>query len=135
MGPFTKYVTCTKAFFIPFQSTCVTLCQFYYIAFTVLLTENNKLWNERKKDFLYAWLIQPITLYLKDYRHIKVLKAGSFRNLSENFVCELGVCKFDSCFCQLITQLSQIQRQALVCFLLLLAVILSELHEKSGKKD
>ena len=49
------------AFFIPF--TCVTLCQFYSITSPVLFTKNNKLWNERKEDFLYTWLLQRITLY------------------------------------------------------------------------
>ena len=63
MGPLQKYVTCIMAFFFSFYSTCVTLRQFYSIAFPELVTKNNKLWNEIKEDFLYIWLLQHITLY------------------------------------------------------------------------
>ena len=47
----------------PFHSTCATLCQFYFIASAVLFTKNNKLWNERKEEFLYIWLLKRITFY------------------------------------------------------------------------
>ena len=33
--------------------TRVTFCRFYSITSPVLLTKNNKLWNEGKEDFLY----------------------------------------------------------------------------------
>ena len=39
------------AFFIPF--TCIALSQFYSITSPVLFTKNNKIWNEKKEDFLY----------------------------------------------------------------------------------
>ena len=63
MEPFQKYVTCIMAFFLPFHSTCVTLCQVYYIASTELVAKNNKIWNGVKEDVLYVWLFQRITLY------------------------------------------------------------------------
>ena len=63
MGSFKRYITCIMTFFIPFYSTCDTLWQFYSIASPVLFTENNKLWNRRKEDFLYIWMLQCITLY------------------------------------------------------------------------
>ena len=49
MGLFKKYATCIKLFFIPF--TYIARCQFYSITSAV------------KKDFLYVWLLQRITLY------------------------------------------------------------------------
>ena len=49
-------------FFIPFYSTCPTLCQFYSIASPALFTKNKRLWNHRKGHFLYIWLLQCITL-------------------------------------------------------------------------
>ena len=58
MGPFKNYVTCIIAFFIPF--TCITLCQFYSFMSSLFFTENKELWNERKEDFLYIWLLQRI---------------------------------------------------------------------------
>ena len=69
MGSFKKYVTCIMAFFIPFHSTCITLCQFYYIASPVLLTKNKKLWNERKEEFLYKWLLRR---YIKGSRKLRL---------------------------------------------------------------
>ena len=50
------------AFFIPFYSTCATLCQFYSISSPALFTKNKRLWNHRKEHFLYIWLLQCITL-------------------------------------------------------------------------
>ena len=50
MEPFKTDVNCIMAFFIPLA--CVTLSQFYSIISLVLFTRNNKLWNERKEDFL-----------------------------------------------------------------------------------
>ena len=61
MGPFKKYVTCIMTFFIPF--TYVTLCQFYSITFPLLITKINKLWNKRKKHFLYIWF--TVSCYVK----------------------------------------------------------------------
>ena len=49
-GVIKKCVTCVTTFFIPF--TYITLCEFYFYTSPVLLTENKKLWNERKEDFL-----------------------------------------------------------------------------------
>ena len=43
------------AFFVPFTYV-------YPFISTVLLTKNNNLWNERKEEFLYIWLLQWITL-------------------------------------------------------------------------
>ena len=51
MEPFKKYVTCIMAFCIPL--TCVTLPQFHSFTSLVLFSKNNKLWNEKKKDFGY----------------------------------------------------------------------------------
>ena len=62
MGPFKKYVTCIMAFFTPMTS--VRLFQFYSMTSPVFFsTKNNKLWDERKEDFLYIWLLQRIMLY------------------------------------------------------------------------
>ena len=33
--------------------TCVILYQFHFITSPLLLTENNKLWNEKKEHFFY----------------------------------------------------------------------------------
>ena len=63
MEPLKKYVTCIIKFPIPFHSTCVSFSQFFFVAFLVLFTENLKLWNERKEQILYIWLLQRITLY------------------------------------------------------------------------
>ena len=49
--------------------TSVTLCQFYS-PIILLPTKNNKLWNERKEDFLYMWLLQRITLYQRRHNRI-----------------------------------------------------------------
>ena len=46
------------AFFIPL--TCITLSQFYSVTCLVFFTKSNKLWNDRKEDFLYIWLLQRI---------------------------------------------------------------------------
>ena len=70
MRPFKKYVNCIIAFFIPFYSTCVILCQFHSIApssFPELFTKINKLWSERKQDFLYIWLLF-VSRYIKEGR-------------------------------------------------------------------
>ena len=58
MDLFKKYVTCIMAFRIQF--TNVTFCQFYSITSPVVFTKNNKLWNKRKDNFLYIWLLQCI---------------------------------------------------------------------------
>ena len=63
MGPFKKYVTYVREFFIPFDSTCSMLRQFYFIGSHVLFTKHSKLWNERKEDYLYKCLLLRITLY------------------------------------------------------------------------
>ena len=39
------------------------LLSFYSITSLVLFTNNNKLWNETKEDFVCIWLLQRITLY------------------------------------------------------------------------
>ena len=41
---------------------CHTL-SIYSVTSPVLFTENNKLWNEKKEDFLYIWPLQSIKLY------------------------------------------------------------------------
>ena len=57
MGPLKKYITLIMVFFILFN--CVTFNQFYTIMspviFPWLLAKSNKVWNERKKHFLYIW--------------------------------------------------------------------------------
>ena len=47
-----QHVTCIMPFFIPF--TCVALRQFYCIPSPVLFRKNKKLWNEKKKVFIYG---------------------------------------------------------------------------------
>ena len=66
MGAFKKYVTWIMIFFIPFA--CVTLCKLYFK--TPCIIKNIKLWNERNEDFLYVWLLQHITLYIKGGRKL-----------------------------------------------------------------
>ena len=58
MGLFKKYVTCIMAFRIQF--TNVIFCQFYSITSPVVFIKDNKLWNKRKDNFLYIWLLQCI---------------------------------------------------------------------------
>ena len=41
---------------------CHTL-SIYSITSPALFTKNNKLWNEKKEDLLYIWLLQSIKLY------------------------------------------------------------------------
>ena len=55
------YVTCIMVFFIPFIQ--FTLCQLYSFTSRVLFTKNNKLWNEKKKIFLFLWMLQRIVSY------------------------------------------------------------------------
>ena len=47
--------------------TFVTLSQFYSVTSLALFTENNKLWNKRKEDFLYIWLLSR---YIKEGRKL-----------------------------------------------------------------
>ena len=64
------YITCVRAFFIPL--TCVTLSQFNSVTPFVLLTKNNKLWNQRKNYFLYIWLLQR-ALYQRRQKTVSFL--------------------------------------------------------------
>ena len=64
-------------FFIPFS--CVTLCQFNSFISLVLFTKINKLWDERKEDLLYIWLLQGITRIIKEvknsiFRHSRIFR-------------------------------------------------------------
>ena len=61
MRPFKRHVTSIMTFFTPF--TLAKLSKFYSITSPELFNKNKKLWNERKEDFLYIWLIQRIKLY------------------------------------------------------------------------
>ena len=38
----------------------------------MLFTKNNKLWNERKENFLYIWLLQRITLYQNRWKIVSL---------------------------------------------------------------
>ena len=60
-GPIQKVCHLHNDIFIPL--TCVTLSQFYCIVSFLLFSKNNKLWNERKEDFLCTWLLQRTKLY------------------------------------------------------------------------
>ena len=48
----------------------------------LLPMKNNKLWNERKEDFLYIWLLQRITLHQRRqnriFRRLHILDAIAF---------------------------------------------------------
>ena len=77
----------------------------------MLFTKNTKLWNERKKVFLYIWLLQRIK-YTKRCRKPCSLDAIAFLDL---YVC------INNPYWQ-------------VMFYLLLTVILSEIHENPRKK-
>ena len=44
-------------------SLCHTFSSSLYHPHCVTFTKNNKFWNERKKHFLYIWLLQRITSY------------------------------------------------------------------------
>ena len=43
-------------------SSLLSQSPIYSITSFVLFSKNNKLWNERKEEFLYIWLLQRITL-------------------------------------------------------------------------
>ena len=58
-----KFVTCIRTLLISFYCASATLFQCYSITSPVLFTKNNKLWNERKGNFLNMWLLERITLY------------------------------------------------------------------------
>ena len=45
------------------HGTIIRVCHLYSFTFPVLFTENNKLLNEGKEDFLKIWLFQRIALY------------------------------------------------------------------------
>ena len=70
MVPCKKFVAYIMEFFIPFHSTCVTLCQFFSIASPVLFNRNNKLWNERKKiSYIYGCFSE--SRYIKGGRKLR----------------------------------------------------------------
>ena len=81
MDLFKKYVTCIMAFRIQF--TNVTFCQFYSITSPVVFTKNNKLWNKRKDNFLYIWLLQCIK---SCRRRDKIASLGTI-TFSDTHVC------------------------------------------------
>ena len=120
------------AFFIPF--TCVTLCQFYSITSPVLFTKNNKLWNERKEDFLYTWLLQRITLY-QGRKKIAYLDTIAF--LATRIYKQPILTKWwnNNIFVQILNSYLKYPDRLLDVFFLLFAVILSELREKPRRKD
>ena len=76
-----KYVTCIMAFCIPFTS--VTFCQFYSITSPVLFNKNNKLWNKRKENFWYIWLLQCI----KSCRRREKIASLDTISFSDTHVC------------------------------------------------
>ena len=132
METFKKYVTCIMAFFISF--TFVTLCQIHTFTSSVLFSKNKKLWNERKEDFLYIWLLQRITLNQKRQK-ISSQTQSQFQTHMYIYTLILTKQQNYDIFVQILHSYLRYTDRLLDLFFLLLAEILSELHEKPRRKD
>ena len=135
MWPFKKYVACIMAFFTPSTLT-------HFVSFTLPLplchsvNFTKKLWNEREKQFLHIWLLQHIMLYqrrqkITSLNTIEFLDTYAFINNPHQqssgiliFLCKYYIVISDTLVGSFLDML-----------FLLLAVILSELHEKPRRKD
>ena len=117
-----------------FIHLCHAVSVLLFIIPNVLLTKNNKLWNDRKEDFLCIWLFLRITLY-QGRQKVASLDRMAFL---DTYVCinnpyqQSSVVIIFLCKCYIVT--SDIL-MALGCDFLLLAVILSELREKPRSGD
>ena len=69
-----KFVTCIRALLISFYCASATLFQCYSITSPVLFTKNNKLWNERKGNFLNMWNLR----YIKGGRKLQLYAQSHF---------------------------------------------------------
>ena len=130
MGLFKKYFTCVMAFFMPF--TYVIFCQFNFITSPVLFIKNNKLWNERKKDFSIYDCFSG-SHYAKGnhvFRHNCVFRRTY---IYINNPC-WQVVELDF-FVQMLHSSLRYSGRLLDVLFLLLAVIWSELHKKPTRKD
>ena len=128
------------AFFTSF--TFAKPFEFYSITFFVLFTKNKELWNEGKDDFLHIWLFQHITSYQRRLNHwgwkgipfsVKIHFLDTHVCINNPYWQSSGVIIF---FCKYYLVISdKLIDSFLDVFYLLLAVLLSELHEKPRRKD
>ena len=117
-----------------FIHLCHAVSVLLFIIPNVLLTKNNKLWNDRKEDFLCIWLFLRITLYqgrqkVASLDRIAFLDTYACINnpYRQNSVIIIFLCKSYIVTSDII--------MALGCDFLLLSVILSELREKPRSGD
>ena len=117
-----------------FIHLCHAVSVLLFIIPNVLLTKNNKLWNDRKEDFLCIWLFLRITLY-QGRQKVASLDRIAFLDIyacinnpyRQNSVIIIFLCKSYIVTSDII--------MALGCDFLLLSVILSELREKPRSGD
>ena len=119
-------------FLIP--KICVTLSQFYSITSIVLFTKNNKLWNKRKNIFVcmaasaYHVISKEVENWV--FRHNCIFRHTCLYKqpiLTKEW-------NYDN-FVQILYSYLRYTNRLLDVFFLLLAVMLSELHENQRRKD
>ena len=136
MGPFKKYVTCIMAFFTPFNF--VTLCQFYCttspVSFTKLHQETIEWEGKRFFAYMAASAYHVISTEVENYifkhdwifRHFCIYKQPTLTKWNFNIFVQI--------LCTVVVSDTVVGTFLDVLFLSL-AVILSELYEKTRRKD
>ena len=135
MGPFKKYVTCIMAFFTPFNF--VTLCQFYSttspVSFSKLHQETIEWEGKRFFAYMAASVYHVISTEVENhiFKTIEFLDTSAFIN---NPHWQSSRILIFLCKCYIVISDTLVGSFLDVLFLLL-AVILSERHEKPTRKD
>ena len=128
-----NYVTCIISFLIPLKRA--TYCQFYSVTPPVLITKITNFWMRVRKVVVYMdasayqviWkeVENRIFKHNRIFRHMCMYKQPIFiSSVIIRFMCK-----------HYIIYILRYTERLLNVFFLLLAVILSELHEKPRRKD